>query len=68
MKQFPISKTVTQRSPNQHLLVHRDRVALAGAHGGRTQAAVELWGWGGLGSVGAAGCTVVSTQIAYSAP
>ena len=66
MKQFPISKTVTQRSPNQHLLVHRDRVALAGAHGGRTQAAVELLG--GLGSVGAAGCTVVSTQIAYSAP
>ena len=66
MKQFPISKTVTQRSPNQHLLVHRDRVALAGAHGGRTQAAVELWG--GLGSVGAAGFTVVSTQSAYSAP
>ena len=34
MKQFPISKTVTQRSPNQHLLVHRDR--------GWSEAALDL--------------------------
>ena len=35
-------------------------------HGGATVTAGELWG--GLGRVWAAGCTVVSTQIADRAP